>query len=136
MPALPDRPPRRRTESTVKARIRAAICAVPGVICWPNACGQYRDDAGHVIQYGLARGSSDLILCAWGRFVAIECKREQPAWTKPTSRAKPTEHEARQLAWIAQVESFGGVGGIAWDVPSAMAILERARPVLPVANGR
>lgn len=129
MPALPDRPTLRRTESTVQGEIRLALSRVPGVICWRNNTGALRDETGRMVRYGLADGSADLIACAWGRFVAIEVKREQP-------RGKPSKHLAEQLAWIAQVESFGGVGGIAWDVPSAMAILERARPVLPLADSR
>ena len=130
MPALPDRRPKRRTEGTIKALIRAAIHDryAPDVECWPNATGALKDETGRVVHYGLAIGSSDLILCAWGRFVAIETKRVQPLWTKPGSRARPSEHEQRQLAFIAQVERAGGVGGFAWDVETAVAIVERARP--------
>lgn len=121
MPALPDRPALRRTETTVQSEIRHALALIPGVIVWRNNTGALRDETGRLVTYGLADGSSDLIACAWGRFVAIEVKREQP-------RGKPSAHLVTQLAFIAQVERAGGVGGIAWDVPSAMAILMRAKP--------
>lgn len=129
MPALPDRKAPRRTEGAVQAEIRYALSQVPGVIVWRNNTGALRDETGRLVFYGLATGSSDLIACAWGRFVCIEVKRERP-------RGKPSKHLLEQLAFIAQVEAHGGVGGIAWDVPSAMAILERARPVLPLTDGR
>lgn len=128
MPALPDRPALRRTETTVQSEIRHALALIPGVVVWRNNTGALRDETGRMVRYGLADGSSDLIACAWGRFVAIECKRQMPAWMRPGSRAKPSAHELEQLAFIAQVEEHGGVGGIAWDVPSAMAILMRAKP--------
>ena len=121
MPALPDRPALRRTETTVQSEIRHALALIPGVVVWRNNTGALRDETGRMVRYGLADGSSDLIACAWGRFVAIEVKREQP-------RGKPSAHLVTQLAFIAQVERAGGVGGIAWDVPSAMAILMRAKP--------
>jgi hypothetical protein len=121
MPALPDRPTPKRTESTVLAEIRLALSRIPGVICWRNNTGALRDETGRLMRFGLADGSSDLICCAWGRFVAIEVKRDPP-------RGKPNAHLAAQLAWIAQVESYGGIGGVAWDVESALKILERVRP--------
>ena len=125
---LPDRPTLRRTESTVQGEIRSALARVPGVITYRNNTGAWKDEeTGQTITYGLAEKSSDLILCAWGRFTAIEVKKEMPAWMKPGSRARPSKHEQGQLDFIAQVEAHGGVGGFAWDVPSALAILERAR---------
>lgn len=124
MPAIPPRPTPRRTESTVQGEIRSALARVPGVITYRNNTGALRDETGRLVSYGLATGSSDLIACAWGRFVAIEVKREQP-------RGKPSAHLLEQLAFIAQVEAHGGVGGIAWDVASALEILERARPHRP-----
>jgi hypothetical protein len=126
--ALPTRPPLRRTENTVQAEIRAALASVPGVVTFRNNVGALRDETGRLVSYGLAVGSSDLVVCAWGRFVAIEVKIKQPAWMRPGSRAQPSKHEQEQLTWIAQVEAHGGVGGIAWDVPTALAILDRARP--------
>ena len=121
MPDLPPRPAPRITESTVLAEIRAAISRVPGVIVWRNNTGALKDETGRLMRFGLASGSADLIACAWGRFVAIEVKRQRP-------RGKLNAHEQEQVAWIAQVEAHGGIGGVAWDVPSALAILDRARP--------
>lgn len=118
---LPNRPPPRRTESNVVAEVRAALSRIPGVICYRNNTGALRDATGRLVRYGLADGSADLVACAWGRFVAIECKLEQP-------RGKPSKHLASQLAWIAQLEAHGGIGGVAWDVESALRILDRARP--------
>jgi hypothetical protein len=129
--SLPPRRTLRLTETFVVAEVRAAILAVEGVIPYRNNTGALKDENGRLVRYGLADGSSDLIVCAWGRFVAVECKREKPAWLKPGSRAKPSAHEQSQIDFIAQVEQHGGVGGFAWDVPSAMVILERARPSLP-----
>jgi len=118
---LPERVPRKRTESNVVAEVRAALSRIPGVVVYRNNTGALPDATGRLIRYGLADGSADLIACAWGRFVAIEVKLERP-------RGKPSKHLASQLAWLAQLEAHGGIGGVAWDVESALAIVDRARP--------
>ncbi len=130
---LPPRPTRQRTETNTVADIRIALNATPGVRVFRNNTGALKDDDGRVVTFGLADGSADLVGIAWGKFLAIEVKKSQPRWMA-SKRAKPSKHEQSQLDWIALVEEFGGVGGIAWDVPSAMAILERAK-LLPVLRG-
>ncbi len=124
---LPSRSPPVRTETTVKSEIRRAINRIPGCIAFPNATGEAdiidkRTGNKYHVQFGLAVGSSDIIACCWGKFVAIEVKKKKPS-------GKPSAHFQAQLDFIARVESYGGIGGGAWDVESALEIVERARPV-------
>ena len=118
---LAPRPARPKpTEAQIKAAARAAINAIPGCRVWNNPVGE-ADFEGHNgrtyhVRYGLAEGSADLIACCWGRFVSIEMKA-------PGKKPRPD-----QLAWIALVESFGGIAGWADSPEGAVAIAERARP--------
>lgn len=117
---LPARPPRKRTETVVKAEARAAINAIPGCRVWNNPVGEsdFFGDNGRTyhVRYGLAEGSADLIACCWGRFVSIEMKA-------PGKKPRPD-----QLAWIELVRSFGGIADWADSVPGALEIVMRARP--------
>jgi hypothetical protein len=127
---LPDRPAAPVTETTIKAEIRAAIHAIDGgkvCITFNNPVGECdivdkRTGARYHIVYGLAVNSSDLICCCWGRFVVIECKTP-----KKYREERNDKRREAQADWIALVESYGAIGGFAWDVESALAIVERAR---------
>lgn len=47
-----------------------------GIFCWRNNTGAYQNRTGRLVRYGLA-GSSDILgICRDGRFLAVECKRE------------------------------------------------------------
>lgn len=42
-------------------------------LCWNNNTGALQDRTGRLVRYGL-KGSSDILACIKGRFVAIEVK--------------------------------------------------------------
>lgn len=125
---LPDRPPPNRTETVIKSEIRAAVHALGGCITFNNPVGECdlvdkKSGAQYHIVYGLAPNSSDLICCCWGRFVVVEVKTP-----KKYREEMNDERRKAQADWIALVESYGAIGGFAWDVESALAIVEKARP--------
>ena len=62
MPALAPRRPKRRTEATVLAETRLALCSMPGVTVWRNTTG-FAETDGRKFRYGLCPGSSDLVGC-------------------------------------------------------------------------
>lgn len=52
-----------------------ALNNLPGVAAWKLTQGVGRaEHADHAQWFGLVRGASDVLCCARGRFVAIECK--------------------------------------------------------------
>ena len=100
-----------------------AHCCGPGVRLWRNNVGALSDRNGHLVRYGLAPGSSDLIGLRQvtvseemvGRqmavFVAIEVK---------SARGRLTTEQRR---YLQVVERLGGITGVARSVGEAEALL-------------
>ena len=101
--------PKPPLESTIKARIRAAVIDA-GCLCWVHNVDNRN------LHTGLGLGTSDLICVApGGRFLAIEVKRPG---------GKPNENQKR---FLAAVRHFGGVSGIATNAEEALALVAEAK---------
>jgi hypothetical protein len=100
-------------EKGIEIQIRVALAAA-GILCW-----KHNVDFRAAFGRGLGRGVADLICVVppYGRFLAIEVKR-------PSTRNRTT---AEQRRWIAVVQQFGGVAGVATSVEEAMVLAECAR---------
>ncbi len=72
-----------------------------GAIVWRNNVGSLPDSNGRWVQYGLCKGSSDLIGMYKGRFLAIEVK-------VPGAKPKPD-----QVRFLQAVHRDGGIAGVA-----------------------
>lgn len=101
-----------QSEGRIQDEIVLAIGKRPDCVVWRNTTGQYRDGP-RVIRYGLAVGSADLIVCARGRFVALEVKT-------PTGRQ--SEH---QRQFEAHVKRAGGVYAVVRSVEEALAVIDQ-----------
>lgn len=64
------------------------------------------------VMRGAAAGTSDIISCYRGRYLAIECK---------IGSNKPT---AAQEIFLADVEAAGGIALVAWDIETVVKTLE------------
>ncbi len=102
--------PKAELESSIKARIRAALIEA-GCLCWVHNVDNRN------LHTGLGIGTADIICVVppHGRFLGIETKRPN---------RKATED---QLRWLAVVRQFGGVTGIATNVDEALALVQQAR---------
>lgn len=111
-------------ETEIQQRIRLALGTTPHLRLFRNQVGQLPDPrTGRPVQFGLARGSADLI--GWRTvtitpdmvgtrlavFTSIEVKT-------PTGRLTPQQH-----AWLGAVRSAGGIAGVARSVRDAEEIL-------------
>lgn len=111
-------------ETEIQQRIRLALGTTPHLRLFRNQVGQLPDPrTGRPVQFGLARGSSDLI--GWRTvtvtpdmvgtrlavFTSIEVKT-------PTGRLTPQQH-----AWLGTVRGAGGIAGVARSVRDAEEIL-------------
>ena len=111
-------------ETDLQQRIRLALGTHPELRLFRNQVGQLPDPrTGRMVQFGLARGSADLI--GWrtititpdmvGRqvavFTSIEVKTER-------GRVRP-----EQQAWLGAVQSAGGIAGIARSIADATQII-------------
>jgi len=73
-----------------------------GLVVFRNNTGMLKNDRGQIVQYGLCKGSSDLIgfIRATGHFVAIECK---------VGNAKPSPEQQLFLDNVAKSGGFSCV---------------------------
>jgi hypothetical protein len=112
-------------ETDLQQRIRLALGTHPELRLFRNQVGQLPDPrTGRPVQFGLARGSADLI--GWRTlvitpdmvgqriavFTSIEVKTER-------GRIRPEQH-----AWLGCVQAAGGIGGVARSVADALTIVE------------
>ena len=111
-------------EIDIQQRIRLALGTHPQVRLFRNQVGQLPDPrTGRPVQFGLARGSADLI--GWrtitvtpemvGQRIAVFTSIEVKT---PTGRLTPA-----QSAWLSAVHGAGGIAGVARSVRDAEEIL-------------
>ena len=111
-------------ETELQQRIRLALGTRSDLRLFRNQVGQLPDPrTGRPVQFGLARGSADLI--GWriititpgmvGSKVAVFTSIEVKT---PTGRVRPEQH-----AWMAAVSGSGGIAGIARSVQDANDLL-------------
>lgn len=129
---LPERKPRKRTESTAQAEIIAALNRLPGVRVARNNVGRLQDRNGTWVSYGLGVGSPDIVgiyttRVSWAResnvvralAFGVEVKSEkgrlrleQELWRDammrrglPTFLARSADEAVRQVeVWCAEVD--------------------------------
>ena len=111
-------------ETDLQQRIRLALGTRSDLRLFRNQVGQLPDPrTGRPVQFGLARGSADLI--GWrtititpemvGRQVAVFTSIEVKTLT---GRVRPEQH-----AWLGAVTGAGGIAGIARSVADATQII-------------
>ena len=110
------------SEQRIQQEIRIA-CGTGATRLWRNNTGTLRDQHGRPVQFGLARGSADLIGyrtititsdmvgTTVAVFLSIEVKT-------PTGRIRP-----EQRAWMETVQAAGGIAGVARSVEDAQRIV-------------
>ena len=113
------------TEQQTQQEIRLQLSRGP-VRLWRNNTGTLLDRNGRPVQFGLCKGSSDLIGLRSvtigpehvGQRLAVFAAVEVKA---PRGRLTP-----EQEAFIAMVREMGGLAGVARSVEEAVAILTTA----------
>lgn len=111
-------------ETTLQQQIRLAHGTRPDCRLFRNQVGQLPDPrTGRPVQFGLARGSADLI--GWrtlvitpdmvGQRIAVFTSIEVKT---PTGRIRPD-----QQAWLNTVQAAGGIAGIARSVQDSENLL-------------
>ena len=114
--------PAAASEQLIQQRIRIA-CSTGATRLWRNNTGTLRDQHGRPVQFGLARGSADLIGYRTititpdmvGQQVAVFASIEVKT---PTGRIRP-----EQQAWMETVQAAGGIAGVARSVEDALQIM-------------
>ena len=112
------------TEQQIQQHIRLA-CGKGDCRLFRNNTGTLKDANGRPVQFGLCKGSADLI--GWrtititpgmvGQQVAVFTSIEVKT---PTGRVRPEQQQ-----WLDAVQAAGGVAGIARSVEDAQAIVKQ-----------
>lgn len=123
-------------ETDLQQRIRLALGTRSDLRLFRNQVGQLPDPrTGRPVQFGLARGSADLI--GWrtvtitpemvGQRIAVFTSLEIKT---PTGRLAPAQRN-----WLHAVDQAGGIAGVARSVSDALQIVtEPASPASPPAK--
>ena len=110
------------SEQTIQQHIRLA-CSTGNCRLFRNNTGTLRDQHGRPVQFGLCKGSGDLI--GWttrtvtpdmvGTTIAVFTSVEVKA---PTGRIRPEQQQ-----WLETVQAAGGIAGVARSVADAEVLL-------------
>jgi hypothetical protein len=121
------------SEQRIQQEIRLAISKGDTRV-FRNNTGTLRDANGRPVQFGLCKGSADLI--GWrtvtitpemvGQQVAVFTSIEVKT---PTGRVQP-----EQKQWLEAVQAAGGIAGIARSVADAEALLAAQPDGMPGAS--
>ena len=110
------------TEQQIQQEIRIA-CGTGDTRLFRNNTGTLRDQHGRPVQFGLCKGSADLI--GWrtvtvtpdmvGQRIAVFLSIEVKT---PTGRLRPEQQQ-----WLDAVQAAGGIAGVARSVDDALSIV-------------
>jgi hypothetical protein len=111
------------SEQQIQQHIRIA-CSTGATRLFRNNTGTLRDQHGRPVQFGLCKGSADLIGYRTititpdmvGQQVAVF--RLSIEVKTPTGRIRP-----EQQAWLETVQAAGGIAGVARSVEDALRIM-------------
>ena len=110
------------SEQQIQQHIRIA-CSTGATRLFRNNTGTLRDQHGRPVQFGLCKGSADLIGYRTititpdmvGQQVAVFASIEVKT---PTGRIRP-----EQQAWLETIQAAGGIAGVARSVEDALRIV-------------
>ena len=113
------------TEQHIQQHIRLA-CSTGPVRLFRNNTGVLRDANGRPVQFGLCKGSADLI--GWTtRTVTADMVGQQVAvFTSIEVKALTGRLRPEQRQWLEVVAGAGGIAGVARSVADAEALLRDA----------
>ena len=111
-------------ETTIQQQIRLALGTRPDLRLFRNNTGTLPDPrTGRPVQFGLARGSADLIGLRTVTITPDMVGQQVAVFTSievKTPQGRPT---AEQQNWLNMVRSLGGIAGIARSIQDANEIL-------------
>ena len=112
-------------ETEIQQRIRLALGTHPEIRLFRNQVGQLPDPrTGRPVQFGLARGSADLI--GWRTITITPDMVGQRLAVFTSIEVKTTTGRVRpeQTAWLGAVHKAGGIAGVARSVADSLHIVE------------
>jgi len=121
------------SEQRIQQEIRLT-CSTGSTRLFRNNTGTLRDQHGRPVQFGLCKGSADLI--GW-RTVTITpemvCQRIA-VFTSIEVKTSTGKVQPEQQQWLEAVQAAGGIAGIARSVEDAKALLTAQPDGVPSAS--
>ena len=113
------------SEQSIQQHIRIA-CSTGATRLFRNNTGTLRDANGRPVQFGLCKGSADLIGWTTRTITADMVGQQVAVFTSievktPTGRLTPDQRQ-----WLEVVEAAGGIAGVARSVADAEGLLRDA----------
>jgi hypothetical protein len=110
------------SEQTIQQHIRLS-CSTGATRLFRNNTGTLKDANGRPVQFGLCKGSADLI--GWTtRTITPEMVGQQVAvFTSIEVKSSSGRVKPEQQQWLNAVQAAGGIAGVARSVGEAMDLL-------------
>ena len=113
------------SETKLQQEIRLALGRIPSLRLFRNQVGQLPDPrTGRYVQFGLAKGSSDLVGFKTVKITPEMINQEVAVFVSieiKTERGKLTEV---QQNWLQKVHDSGGIVGVARSIQDALKIVK------------
>jgi hypothetical protein len=109
-------------ETVLQQQIRAALGRLPGVRIFRNNVGSAETSDGRFIQFGLCKGSSDLIGWTSVEITPDMIGQRVAIFTALEVKAGRGRASGVQQAFINRIEQDGGIAGIVRSVEDAEAL--------------
>ena len=113
------------SETKLQQEIRLALGRIPSLRLFRNQVGQLPDPrTGRYVQFGLAKGSSDLVGFKTIKITPEMINQEVAVFVSieiKTERGKLTEV---QQNWLQKVHDSGGIVGVARSIQDALKIVK------------
>lgn len=110
------------SEQQIQQAIRLKLSKGP-VRLFRNNTGALRDERGQLVRYGLCSGSSDLIGFRQVTITPDMVGQQLAVFAAVEVKAPNGRPTAEQEAFLAMVQHFGGMAGIARSVEEAAQLL-------------
>jgi hypothetical protein len=113
------------SEQHIQQHIRLA-CSTGPVRLFRNNTGVLRDANGRPVQFGLCKGSADLIGWTTRTITADMVGQQVAVFTSIEVKALTGRLRPEQKLWLAAVQAASGIAGVARSVADAEALLRNA----------
>jgi hypothetical protein len=111
------------SEQTIQQQIRLA-CSQGAVRLWRNNTGTLRDQHGRPVQFGLCKGSADLIGYRTITITPDMVGQQVAVFTSIEVKTATGRLRPEQQQWLDAVQAAGGIAGVARSVSDAEALLQ------------
>ena len=112
------------SEQTIQQHIRLA-CSSGNCRLFRNNTGTLRDQHGRPVQFGLCKGSADLIGWTTCTITPEMVGQQIAVFTSIEVKSSSGRVKPEQQQWLNAVQAAGGVAGVARSVADAQQLLTR-----------